>query len=59
MAPAMAGPQGRGLQPGGQALAGQLPNAEFQVLEACGHQLMLEKPDAVLKAFNTLHTRVL
>jgi len=50
-----------GLTPasGGQALAGQLPNAEFQVLEACGHQLMLEKPEAVLKAFNTLRARVL
>lgn len=50
-----------GLTPasGGQALAGQLPDADFQVLEACGHQLMLEKPDAVLKAFNTLLARAL
>ncbi|HCT05406.1 MAG TPA: alpha/beta hydrolase, partial [Pseudomonas sp.] len=39
---------------GGQALAAQLPNAQFQVLEACGHQLMLEKPVQVLNAFNTL-----
>ncbi|PRA33876.1 alpha/beta fold hydrolase [Pseudomonas poae] len=50
-----------GLTPasGGQALAGQLPNADFQVLEACGHQLMLEKPDAVLKAFNKLLGKLL
>lgn len=50
-----------GLTPanGGQALAGRLPNADFQVLEACGHQLMLEKPDAVLKAFNKLLVRVI
>jgi len=50
-----------GLTPasGGQALAGQLPNADFQVLEACGHQLMLEKPDAVLKAFNKLLAKAL
>ncbi|OPA82469.1 alpha/beta hydrolase [Pseudomonas fluorescens] len=38
----------------GQALAEQLPNARFQVLAQCGHQLMLEKPEAVLKAFSTL-----
>ena len=50
-----------GLTPasGGQDLAGQLPNADFQVLEACGHQLMLEKPDAVLKAFNKLLEKAL
>ncbi|TFY86801.1 alpha/beta fold hydrolase [Pseudomonas kairouanensis] len=50
-----------GLTPasGGQALAAQVPNADFQVLEACGHQLMLEKPDAVLKAFNKLLARAL
>lgn len=50
-----------GLTPasGGQDLAGQLPNADFQVLEACGHQLMLEKPDAVLKAFNKLLAKAL
>ena len=50
-----------GLTPasGGQDLAGQLPNADFQVLEACGHQLMLEKPDAVLKAFNKLQAKAL
>ena len=49
-----------GLTPasGGQALAGQLPNAEFDVLDACGHQLMLEKPDRVLKAVNKLLGRV-
>ena len=49
-----------GLTPasGGQALAGQLPNAEFEVLDACGHQLMLEKPDRVLKAVNKLLGRV-
>ncbi|MCU1784023.1 alpha/beta hydrolase [Pseudomonas sp. 13B_2.1_Bac1] len=48
-----------GLTPasGGQALAEQLPNADFQVLEACGHQLMLEKPALVLKAFNKLLAR--
>lgn len=40
---------------GGQALAAQLPNAVFQVLENCGHQLMLEKPQAVLAGF---HARV-
>lgn len=46
-----------GLTPasGGQALAAQLPNAVFQVLENCGHQLMLEKPQAVLAGF---HARV-
>lgn len=45
-----------GLTPasGGEALARQLPNADFQVLGECGHQLMLEKPDAVLSAFYTL-----
>lgn len=50
-----------GLTPasGGQDLAGQLPDADFQVLEACGHQLMLEKPDAVLKAFNKLLAKAL
>lgn len=43
-----------GLTPasGGQALAAQLPNAVFQVLENCGHQLMLEKPQAVLAGFH-------
>ncbi|MBK3509123.1 alpha/beta fold hydrolase [Pseudomonas sp. MF6747] len=43
-----------GLTPasGGQALAAQLPNAVFQVLENCGHQLMLEKPQAVLTGFH-------
>ena len=50
-----------GLTPasGGQDLAGRLPNADFQVLESCGHQLMLEKPDAVLKAFNKLLAKAL
>lgn len=48
-----------GLTPtsGGQALAAQLPDATFQVLEDCGHQLMLEKPDAVLQAFHQLIDR--
>ncbi len=48
-----------GLTPasGGKALAEHLPDADFQVLEACGHQLMLEKPEAVLKAFNKLLAR--
>jgi len=45
-----------GLTPasGGEALARQLPNADFQMLGECGHQLMLEKPDAVLAAFYKL-----
>lgn len=45
-----------GLTPasGGEALARQLPNADFQVLGECGHQLMLEKPDAVLAALHKL-----
>lgn len=45
-----------GLTPasGGEALAQQLPLADFQVLERCGHQLMLEKPVEVLEAFNRL-----
>lgn len=38
----------------GRALAEHLPNAEFAVLTACGHQLMLEKPDAVLAAILTV-----
>lgn len=42
----------------GEALARQLPNADFEVLKACGHQLMLEKPEAVLAAFHRLHERV-
>ncbi|OIN45637.1 alpha/beta fold hydrolase [Pseudomonas costantinii] len=49
-----------GLTPasGGQALASHLPNTDFQVLDACGHQLMLEKPLEVLKAFNTLMAKL-
>ena len=45
-----------GLTPasGGEALARQLPTAQFQVLARCGHQLMLERPDEVLAAFNRL-----
>ena len=45
-----------GLTPasGGEALARHLPMADFQVLERCGHQLMLEKPREVLEAFNRL-----
>jgi len=38
----------------GQALAERLPNARFEVLARCGHQLMLEQPEAVLKAFSAL-----
>lgn len=45
-----------GLTPasGAEALARQLPKADFRVLEQCGHQLMLEKPAEVLEAFNRL-----
>lgn len=45
-----------GLTPasGGKALAEHLPNATFEALEHCGHQLMLEKPEAVLAGFNQL-----
>ncbi|NNJ15699.1 alpha/beta fold hydrolase [Pseudomonas putida CSV86] len=45
-----------GLTPasGGEELARQLPRAQFQVLERCGHQLMLEKPEEVLAAFEAL-----
>ncbi|KAF1030777.1 MAG: Epoxide hydrolase B [Pseudomonas sp.] len=43
----------------GEALAGALPNADFQVLAQCGHQLMLEKPQAVLAAFYRLRDRAL
>lgn len=48
-----------GLTPasGGEALAAQLPNADFALLQACGHQLMLEQPDAVLKALDALLAR--
>ncbi|WP_095158471.1 alpha/beta fold hydrolase [Pseudomonas sp. Irchel 3E13] len=45
-----------GLTPasGGEALARQLPRGEFELLERCGHQLMLEKPGEVLAAFRAL-----
>ena len=45
-----------GLTPasGGEALARQLPQGTFEVLERCGHQLMLEKPGEVLAAFRGL-----
>lgn len=45
-----------GLTPasGGEALARQLPQGTFEVLEQCGHQLMLEKPEEVLAAFRGL-----
>ncbi|HKT62914.1 alpha/beta hydrolase [Burkholderia pyrrocinia] len=49
-----------GLTPpaGGRALADALPNASFGVLPACGHQLMLEQPDAVNAALRSLLERV-
>ena len=45
-----------GLTPasGGEALARQLPTGSFQLLEQCGHQLMLERPVEVLAAFQSL-----
>ncbi|PXX64440.1 Lysophospholipase, alpha-beta hydrolase superfamily [Pseudomonas sp. LAMO17WK12:I10] len=45
-----------GLTPasGGEALARQLPKGSFQLLEQCGHQLMLERPAQVLAAFQAL-----
>ncbi|MBN3778677.1 alpha/beta hydrolase [Burkholderia sp. Ac-20345] len=42
---------------GGRALADALPNASFDVLPACGHQLMLERPDAVSAALRALLER--
>jgi pimeloyl-ACP methyl ester carboxylesterase len=50
-----------GLTPasGGEALARQLPNADFQVLAECGHQLMLEKPGEVLAALQRLLAKAL
>lgn len=38
----------------GQALAEHLPDARFELLGDCGHQLMLEQPGAVLKALRVL-----
>lgn len=45
-----------GLTPasGGEALARHLPQGSFQLLEQCGHQLMLERPGEVLAAFQAL-----
>lgn len=45
-----------GLTPasGGEALARQLPQGAFELLERCGHQLMLERPGEVLAAFRGL-----
>ena len=45
-----------GLTPasGGEVLARQLPTGSFQLLEQCGHQLMLERPVEVLSAFQSL-----
>jgi pimeloyl-ACP methyl ester carboxylesterase len=45
-----------GLTPanGGEELARQLPTGSFQVLDQCGHQLMLERPALVLTAFQTM-----
>ncbi|CAB3962310.1 MULTISPECIES: alpha/beta fold hydrolase [Burkholderia] len=49
-----------GLTPpaGGHALADALPDATFDVLHACGHQLMLEQPDAVNVALLALLERI-
>ncbi|MCA8100090.1 alpha/beta fold hydrolase [Burkholderia contaminans] len=48
-----------GLTPpaGGRALADALPNATFDVLAACGQQLMLERPDQVGAALRALLER--
>ncbi|MDU8357504.1 alpha/beta hydrolase [Pseudomonas syringae group sp. J309-1] len=45
-----------GLTPaaGGEALARRLPNASFELLDQCGHQLMLEKPERVLQLLKQL-----
>jgi len=45
-----------GLTPvaGGEALAQALPHAQFRVLEQCGHQLMLERPEVVNEALLAL-----
>lgn len=45
-----------GLTPaaGGEALFQRLPNASFELLNQCGHQLMLEKPRHVLNALTRL-----
>ncbi|WP_345891126.1 alpha/beta hydrolase [Burkholderia sp. Ax-1719] len=45
-----------GLTPaeGGRALALALPAARFEVVARCGHQLMLERPDAVNAALRSL-----
>lgn len=38
----------------GEALARHLPNARFENLLGCGHQLMLERPQEVLRALRLL-----
>ncbi|WP_224009415.1 alpha/beta fold hydrolase [Paraburkholderia tropica] len=49
-----------GLTPaeGGRALALALPQARFEVVARCGHQLMLERPDAVSGALQSLLQKV-
>ncbi|MDF0729284.1 alpha/beta hydrolase [Pseudomonas entomophila] len=42
----------------GEALARQLPGGAFEVLGQCGHQLMLERPGEVWRAFERLVGRV-
>ncbi|RQS71217.1 alpha/beta hydrolase [Burkholderia sp. Bp8963] len=42
----------------GRALADALPDATFGVLRECGHQLMLERPEAVEAALRALLDRI-
>jgi pimeloyl-ACP methyl ester carboxylesterase len=45
--------------PGARALAELLPNAQIQIIQDCGHQLMLERPSDVLAALGHLVSQVL